>query len=93
MHLLKESTKPVPKQKKRKTIQALAMDDKEMAIPVIAFRPRASANNPATDHAEEEKQVYRSKRNKTPVNFLSLNKITLRFQFRLSIFNQDIYLS
>ena len=53
--MLKESTKPVPKQKKRKTIQALAMDDKETSIPVIAPRPRPSANNPPADHTEEEK--------------------------------------
>ena len=49
LHLLKESTKHVPKQKKRKTIQALAMHDKEIVIPVIAPRPRASGNNPLAD--------------------------------------------
>ena len=70
LHLLKESTKPVPKQKKRKTIQALAMDDKEIAIPVIPPRPRASAGNPPADPNEETKEPYRSKRNKTPVNSL-----------------------
>ena len=70
LHLLKESTKPVPKQKKRKTIQALAMGDKETSIPVIPPRPRPSTNNPAADQAEEQKEPYRSKRNKTPVNSL-----------------------
>ena len=70
LHLLKESTKPVPKQKKRRKVEALAMGDKELAIPVIAPRPRASTNNPAADPQEETKEPYRSKRNKTPVNSL-----------------------
>ena len=70
LHLLKESTKPVPKLKKRKTIQALVMDDKEIAIPVIPPRPRPSSNNPAADQTEETKEPYRSKRNKTPINSL-----------------------
>ena len=70
LHLLKESTKPVPRQKNRIKVAALAKDDKEIAIPVIAPRPRASTNNPPADPNEETKEPYRSKRNKTPVNSL-----------------------
>ena len=41
--MLKEKTKPVPKQKRRRTIEALAIPEKMASVPVIPPQPRPSS--------------------------------------------------
>ena len=40
--MLKEKTKPVPKQKRRRTIEALAIPEHMDSVPVIPPKPRPS---------------------------------------------------
>ena len=40
--MLKEKTKPVPKQKKRRTIEALALPEEIASMPFIPPKPRPS---------------------------------------------------
>ena len=68
--MLKEKTKPVPKLKKRRTVEALAIPAGMASVPVIAPRPRFSDIPDKQGGAEEFKDPVRSKRNKTPVNSL-----------------------
>ena len=70
LHLLKEKTKPVPKLKRRRTVEALAIPAGMASVPVIPPRPRASNIPDKQGGAEEFKDPVRSKRNKTPVNSL-----------------------
>ena len=70
LHLLKEKTKPVPKQKRRRTIEALAIPEEMASVPVIPPQPRPSNIPDKQGGAEESKEPPRSKRNKTPVNSL-----------------------
>ena len=70
LHLLKEKTKPVPKMKRRRTVEALAIPAEMASVPVIPPRPRASNIPDKQGGAEESKDPVRSKRNKTPVNSL-----------------------
>ena len=69
MHLLKESTKPVPKPKKRRLIAALPIPDNIVVIPGITH-PRQNLAGDKDGGNEETKEPVRSKRNKTPVNSL-----------------------
>ena len=41
--MLKEKTKPVPKQKKRRTIEALAIPEEIASVPVIPAQHRPSS--------------------------------------------------
>ena len=41
--MLKEKTKPVPKQKKRRTIEALAIPEGMASVPIIPPKPRPSS--------------------------------------------------
>ena len=68
--MLKEKTKPVPKQKRRRTIEALAIPEEIATVPVIPPQPRPSSIPDKQGGAEESKDPPRSKRNKTPVNSL-----------------------
>ena len=68
--MLKEKTKPVPKQKKRRTIEALAIPEEMASVPVIPAQPRPSSIPDKQGGNEESKDPVRSKRNKTPVNSL-----------------------
>ena len=68
MHLLKEKTKPVPRQKRRRTIEALAPPARSAPVPIIAPQPRPSSIHNSQPGHEETKDPHRSKRNKTPVN-------------------------
>ena len=70
LHLLKEKTKPVPKLKRRRTVEALAIPAGMASVPVIPPRPRTSNIPDKQGGAEEFKDPVRSKRNKTPVNSL-----------------------
>ena len=67
LHLLKEKTKPVPKNKKRRKIDVLPIPGQEPPILVIPPFNRQSAAPDKQDGNEESKEPYRSKRNKTPV--------------------------
>ena len=69
LHLLKESTKPVPKPKKRRMIAALPIPDEIVVIPGIT-KPRESLTGDKSGGNEETKEPPRSKRNKTPMNSL-----------------------
>ena len=68
--MLKEKTKPVPKQKRRRTIEALAIPEEMASVPVIPPKPRPSSIPDKQGGAEESKDPPRSKRNKIPVNSL-----------------------
>ena len=68
--MLKEKTKPVPRLKKRRTIEALAIPAQMESVPVIPPQPRPSSIPDKQGGAEESKEPVRSKRNKTPVNSL-----------------------
>ena len=69
MHLLKETTKQVPKQKKRRKINALPIPDDIVVLPGITH-PRQNLAGDKDGGNEETKELPRSKRNKTPVNSL-----------------------
>ena len=68
--MLKEKTKPIPKQRKRRTIEALAIPAQMEFVPVIPPQPRPSTIPDKQGGNEESKEPVRSKRNKTPVNSL-----------------------
>ena len=68
MHLLKEKTKPVPRQKRRRTIEALAPPARSAPVPIIAPQPRPSSIPESQPNHEESKESHRSKRNRTSVN-------------------------
>ena len=70
LHLLKESTKPVPKQKKRRTIEALAKPDPIVNLSATQFRPHFSAAPDKANDNEERKESSKPKGSKNNVNSL-----------------------
>ena len=60
----------MPKLKKRRTIEALAIPAQMASVPIIPPWPRPSSIPDKQGGAEESKEPPRSKRNKTPVNSL-----------------------
>ena len=70
LHLLKESTKPVPKNKKRRTIEALAKPDPIVYMSAMQSRPQSSAAPDKTNGNEERKESSKSKGSKNNVNSL-----------------------
>ena len=61
LHLLKESTKPVPRQKKRRTIEALAKPDPIDNMSAMQSRPQFSAAPDKTNGNEERKDCSKPK--------------------------------
>ena len=78
LHLLKESTKPVPKQKKRRTIEALSFRPNMFSKPAIPSQLMPSNAPDKHGGSEETKDPIRSKRNKTPINSLLWLKRSLQ---------------
>ena len=77
----------MPKQKKRRKVEALSMGDKELAIPVIAPRPRASTNNPAADipiQAQQDSNQFCYSNDEFYFNFTAT---FIGFFFRVIILN------
>ena len=70
LHLLKESTKPVPRQKKRRTIEALAKPDPIFNMSAMQSRTHSSATPDKTNGNEERKESSKSKGSKNNVNSL-----------------------
>ena len=68
MHLLKESTKPVPQGKKRKKIEALPVPGEPIVIPPRP-KPAPAFAGPEEEKKDEENRGHsKSKRNKTQTN-------------------------
>ena len=70
LHLLKESTKPVPKQKKRRTIEALAKPDQIVAMSTTQLQTQLSTAADKASGNEERKGNSNSKGSKKDVNSL-----------------------